>query len=55
MKIFFLYIYFHRQPISWDISMTDVAGYELMVELKTTRRQPPNFPGAAFHNIVSTQ
>ena len=33
--------------------MTDVAGYELMVELKTNRRQAPNFPGAAFHNIVS--
>ena len=33
--------------------MMEVAGFELMVELKT-RRQTSNFPGAAFHNIVST-
>lgn len=41
-----------RQPIHWDIGMTDVAGYELLVELKVNRRQAPNFPGAAFHNIA---
>ena len=33
--------------------MTDVAGFELLVELKSNRRQAPNFVGAAYHNIVS--
>lgn len=33
--------------------MTELAGAELNVELKTNRRPFANFPGVSKHNIVS--
>lgn len=42
-----------RRQLSWDDPMTDVAGYELTVELKDNKRHQLSFPGVPNHNIVS--
>ncbi|XP_052779440.1 serine/threonine-protein kinase B-raf-like isoform X6 [Mya arenaria] len=39
------------RQISWDEPMSEVAGYELTVELKLNRRQP-SFPGVSYHNLA---
>ncbi|KAL4226447.1 hypothetical protein ACF0H5_014430 [Mactra antiquata] len=40
------------RQLSWEDPMTDVAGYELTVELKDNRKHQLSFRGVPNHNIV---